>query len=278
MNRTRQGVLRGIAVTHDAHVLLRPGEAGPRRDETPPGGDVNGHASSISPDGAATSHEHEREQEDSRARGIADGYREGFRQAFEEGRAAGLLQGIEEGRVEGLTRARQEAETREQVERVAHAEQVERFGVWLEEMAAGLSRRLSEYARHSEDDMVVLCHRALCRVFGETARLRDSAASIVRQAVSEYCTVDVATTLATLLTVRVHPADVERLETDAELALAIRRHGVQRVTWVGDEQVALGGCLVDADHGRLDARLDTQLAALTALLSRSAPPGLVGGA
>jgi flagellar biosynthesis/type III secretory pathway protein FliH len=112
----------------------------------------------------------------------------------------------------------------------------------------------------------------LCRVFGEAATHRESAALSVRQALAEYCSVDVADTLAALLTVRVHPADAEHLQADLELAEAVRRHGVQRVTWVGDEQVVLGGCFVDSVHGRLDARLETQLAALTAMLSRSATP------
>ncbi|WP_419688244.1 FliH/SctL family protein [Burkholderia theae] len=270
MNRTRRGVLRGVSVVHDAHVLLRPGAATQLRGETMPTGEVTGRSSPNSSDSVGMPYA--REREDERASGIADGYREGFQQGHDEGRATGLLQGMEEGRAEALTRARQEAETREQVERVAHAEQVDRFGMWLGEITAGLTHRLSEYARRSEDDMIVLCHRALCRVFGETVAHRDSAALIVRQAVAEYCAVDVASTLTTLLTVRVHPADVEHLESDVELALAIERHGVQRVTWVGDEQVALGGCMVDADHGRLDARLETQLTALTALLSRSVPP------
>lgn len=270
MNRTRHGVLRGVAVVHDAHVLLRPGDAMSRRTEATPAGEVADRASPASSTDARMPHGHE--QEDRRASGIADGYREGFQQGFDEGRTTGLLQGIEQGRSEGLTRAMQEAEMREQVERIAHAEQVERFGQWVGEIAAGLARRLSEYADQYEDDMVVLCHRALCRVFGETAIHRDSVALVVRQAVAEYCAVDVASTLTALLTVRVHPTDVERLESDAELVQALQRHGVQRVVWVADEQVGLGGCMIDGDHGRLDARLETQLTALTALLARVARP------
>ncbi|WP_081894863.1 FliH/SctL family protein [Burkholderia paludis] len=269
MNRIRPGVLRGVTVVHDAHVLLRPGAAMQRRGETTPAGEAAGCSLPVLPDSVGTSHG--REREDERASGIADGYREGFRQGHDEGRAAGLLQGMEEGRAEALTHARREAEAREQVERIAHAEQVDRFGMWLGEIATGLAHRLSEYARRSEEDMIALCHRALCRVFGETVTHPDSTASIVRQAVAEYCAVEVASTLATLLTVRVHPADAERLEADVDLASAIRRHGVQRVAWIGDEQVGPGGCMIDADHGRLDARLETQLIALTALLSRSAP-------
>jgi flagellar assembly protein FliH len=195
-----------------------------------------------------------------------------LRKGLDEGHASGLQQGLEEGRAEGLARAKQEAELREQEARVAHAQQVDRFAQWLRGLAAGLETRLTAYARSAEEDMIAVCHRALCRVFGETAAHRDGAASSVRQAVAEYCSVEVASTLAALLTLRVNPADVAYLEADVELAQAIQRHGVQRVTWIADEQVALGGCLVDSAHGRLDARLETQLAALTALLLRSVTP------
>lgn len=274
MSGARHGVLRGVAVAHDAHVLRRPGEAAGRRVGATASGEVSAREAPAAPGevGAANMLEWASGQ----ASGAADGYREGFseglRKGLDEGRASGLAQGLEEGRAEGLARAKQEAELREQAARVAHAQQTDRFAQWLGGLAAGLESRLTAYARSAEEDMIAICHRALCRVFGETAAHRDGAVLSVRQAIAEYCSVDVASTLAALLTVRVHPADVAYLEADVELAQAIQRHGVQRVTWVGDEQVTLGGCLVDSVHGRLDSRLETQLAALTALLLRNMTP------
>lgn len=59
------------------------------------------------------------------------------------------------------------------------------------------------------------------------------------------------------LTVRIHPDDLERL---APYRQRLHRGGVQ-INWVADPTVA-GGCVVESAYGAVDARLDTQLAAL----------------
>ena len=65
--------------------------------------------------------------------------------------------------------------------------------------------------------------------------------------------------------VRVHPDDLAAVEARRE-ALATRAPAAA-LELVADETVGRAGCVIDTPHGRVDARLETQLAALERALT-----------
>jgi flagellar assembly protein FliH len=69
------------------------------------------------------------------------------------------------------------------------------------------------------------------------------------------------------LVVRLHPDDVALLKGDAD-------GGALRID--ADPAVALGGCMIDGPAGSLDARFETQLEALGAVLKSVRAQRLAG--
>lgn len=63
------------------------------------------------------------------------------------------------------------------------------------------------------------------------------------------------------VTIRVHPDDLSRVASDEDRLVA-KLHGGLELRIVGDPSVDRSGCIVDTPRGRLDARLQTQLAVL----------------
>lgn len=176
------------------------------------------------------------------------------RRAFEQGQEEGRQRGLADGQVAG----------RQLVEREAHAAQeavaarIAQLDRLLTSLPAELVRRLEVV----EDDMVALCHAAVCRILGEELVTPEGVVHQVRQAIRETG----ASALGRVhgqIAIHVHPRDLATLEADAALAAWLRQHAsAGAVHWVADERVKLGGCLVRSAEGSLDARLETQLAAL----------------
>jgi flagellar biosynthesis/type III secretory pathway protein FliH len=73
-----------------------------------------------------------------------------------------------------------------------------------------------------------------------------------------------------LVQLRVHPDDLAAVEP-ARAALADRLGREATLELVVDEAVERYGCIVDTPVGRVDARLETQLAALRRALAEDAP-------
>jgi flagellar assembly protein FliH len=191
------------------------------------------------------------------------GFKEGFERGVQEGRQQGLAEGREAGRqaVEREARSSQEA----MAGRLAQLDQL------LAALPAELGRRLAS----AEEDMVALCHAAVCRILGEQLVTPDGVVHCVAQAIREA---DGGSLLQTSdqrgLAVHVHPVDLESLQVDPRLASWLSGEASTRsapVRWVADERVRLGGCLVRSSEGTLDARLETQLAALRSLLLDARP-------
>lgn len=211
----------------------------------------------------------------------ADGFREGReagasamveetrRQAREEGFQRGFEDGRQQGNEEAQLALQREAEAGQQALR----ERAEQLEGWLAAIPAQLDRLLAAQLAASEDDMVALAHAAICRLLGAHALALPVVAGAVRQAITECCGGGADGAARTLVSVRVHPADLAGLEADTALAEWLVRQGAQGVRWRPDPGITLGGCVVESTQGRLDARLDTQLAALQALLGaqRSVP-------
>jgi flagellar biosynthesis/type III secretory pathway protein FliH len=63
------------------------------------------------------------------------------------------------------------------------------------------------------------------------------------------------------VTVRLHPDDLPAVETRRD-TLAARAPAASEIALVADDSVGRYGCVVETPHGRVDARLETQLEAL----------------
>jgi flagellar biosynthesis/type III secretory pathway protein FliH len=72
---------------------------------------------------------------------------------------------------------------------------------------------------------------------------------------------EAARTRAGVVTLRIHPTDRAAVDA-ARPSLTQRLAAAVQLRVVDDPTVARGGCVVDTPAGRLDARLETQLAAL----------------
>lgn len=193
--------------------------------------------------------------------GLAQGRAEGLRQGREEGRPQGYEMGLAEGRKAGAQEVLDQARaTREAAGvRMALLDRIAR------ELPAQFGEQLTSRLQAAEDDMVALCFTVLCRILGDTHVQRAALGPQVRQAIHQACGADAAG----LLSVHVHPGDLTRLQEDPELAEWLRGRGGTALPWVADDQVRLGGCLVHTTQGTLDARLETQLAALQEMLLTS---------
>lgn len=251
-------ILRELALHREPRPLPRR-SAHPRR-----GAALDGAAATAPPVGAPSA-------EELAATRYQDGYRAGFADAEAAAAAAqqravdgGYVAGFERGAAEGREQGRAEGalEARAAVEREAAARLAR-----LDHLLASLPEELRRRLDAAEDEMVALCHAVVCRILGEELVRREGVAACVRQAVREAtgaAAVDGGATAA--LALHLHPRDLAALQADGGLAAWLAGRAAQ-VRFVGDDRVQLGGCLVRVGgEGILDARLETQLASLRALL------------
>jgi flagellar biosynthesis/type III secretory pathway protein FliH len=68
-----------------------------------------------------------------------------------------------------------------------------------------------------------------------------------------------------VVNLRLHPDDLAAASARRD-ALAARAPGASALAFVADEAVGRYGCVVETAHGRVDARLESQLAALEGAL------------
>jgi flagellar assembly protein FliH len=101
--------------------------------------------------------------------------------------------------------------------------------------------------------MVALCFEAVCQMAGSAAATPDGLRQLLRQAAARLRT-------QRGLTVHLHADDLAMLAADPQGA------GIDGVQLVADPQVKLGGAILRAQQGSLDARLEAQLALLKDLL------------
>jgi len=168
--------------------------------------------------------------------------------AREEGLRQGLADAqsrLDEAMRQQATQLQARADAQVQELQASHAALAARVQSTLDGMDAVLLARLDSL----ELDAVELAFTAVCRMVGQAAVPRDAVAALVQEAIGRLRG-------SPLLRVRLHPDDLTALEGSEILA----RH--PRVDWRGDTAVTAGGCLLDTEHGTLDARLDRQLARL----------------
>lgn len=197
-------------------------------------------------------------------------------EALTRGHEAGIARGLEEGRRQGLEEGREAG--RRAVERNAEsaaraiAERLATLDTLLASLPAELSRRLEG----AEDDMVALCHAAVCRILGERLATREAVVETVREALrAAGCGPHLHAAAPAPLAIHVHPRNLELLRSDERIAvwLGPAHEGLR---WVADEAMQLGGCIVSTGEGSLDARLETQLAALRDVLTQRRTPATPG--
>lgn len=276
-------VLRGVALGGAARLLARrSGAADVASSAANPTLALSGTVAGM--DAASTTHEGSPQAYE---RGFAAGREAGYAAAAEEGRALGAQQGYQEGLERGLQEGREQALAAAGREREASQHEAAQRLATLDRLLASLPGQIKARLQASEDDMVALCHAIVCRVLGETLAHGDGTARLVRAAVVAYTGEGVpAAGDVTLTAIHVHPRDLERLCADESLAawLAPRLTGASNgrataMPWVADESVGPGGCIVRSTEGSLDARLATQMAALTQWLMRAprSPAPATGG-
>ncbi|QNB08835.1 hypothetical protein G5S34_20130 [Herbaspirillum frisingense] len=183
--------------------------------------------------------------------GEAAGRHEGRQMGMQEGRRQGLEEGREEGLRQGLQLAREKLEAEIEAVNAAWRQREAQLLQLLQAIPAQLADRLEEM----EDDMVALAHAAVLRILGDAFQSGEGPRLAVRRQIDGL-------ERRQVLVVRVHPDDACLLRDDVQIADL----GAQGVTWVADERVATGGCIMETRDGSLDARLETQLQAFTQLL------------
>lgn len=218
---------------------------------------------------------HRAELDQAYERGLVAGREAGLTAVADEARALGAQQGYQEGLERGLQEGRERAlDIAKRAEQAAQLETAARLAA-LDALVQALPEQIQTRLEACEDDMIALCHAAICRVLGDAVVHGDGAARIVRAAVAA-CTGEAAHAASDLAitAIHVHPRDLARLSADPSLAawLAPRLGAGKRgalVPWMADESVGPGGCIVRSSEGNLDARLEAQLAALTEWLARA---------
>lgn len=162
----------------------------------------------------------------------------------EAARELGRQRGLQEGRAAGREESQQ-----------AFASELAR----VRSIAARLSDALASGIGNTEDLAVAIAFEAVCKVLGEAAMTQEGVRAQVRQAATHVKNKE-------RLTVRLHAADLSGLR-DAG-ALNVLLPPGKAISWVADDSIELGGCVVETDGGGLDARLETQLERMrTALLA-----------
>jgi flagellar assembly protein FliH len=153
----------------------------------------------------------------------------------EAARELGRQRGLQEGRAAGREESQQ-----------AFAAELAR----VRSIAGKLSESLAAGIGGMEDLAVAIAFEAVCKILGEAAMTQDGVRAQVRQAAAHAINKE-------HVVVRLHAADLSALRATGALN-AILPPG-KAVSWVADDSIELGGCLVETDGGTLDARLETQL-------------------
>ena len=270
MNPARQpgasqgpAVLRGVLLHAQPHALARPGriaaEPVSRMRQAEPGQPARGDCAADDGSAAAAAYK----------AGLAEGHMQGYEAACavaaQEARALeatradlravaaieGRLEGLKQGREEALTAAsKAEAQAKERADQ-ATADRLDRLDQLLQSLTVEGAGRLEE----AEEDLVALSHEIVCRILGAEAAQPARVRSMVTHLLAQHGQ-------RPQLAVHLHPDDLA--------ALMKEREGLRATSWrwVGDSAVHLGGVVLHSPEGSLDARLETQVAALGDTLRR----------
>lgn len=264
-------VLRNVAMGQEPRLLTGPAREQRGRREGAPGHPGWGREEPSDPRGSAAQLEKEHHQ-----RGLREGYqaaeaaqRAALEDALNGARQAGFEKGLQEGRreggVEGRRAGKEEIERELRSAREAMSARLKR----VDELLAGLASEVERRLASVEDEMVALCHAVVCRILGEQLLTPEGVSGCVRQALSEVSArSSLDATAKGRVLVHLNPRDLSTMERDEALGLWMRQCEALPVgvRWVADQQIDLGGCVIRSAEGSLDARLETQMAALRQVL------------
>ncbi|WCM91113.1 FliH/SctL family protein [Acidovorax sp. NCPPB 2350] len=198
-----------------------------------------------------------------KGRGV--GYDEGFQAAMRvaseetEKRAHAIAQ---EQIKQSLARVQ-----RTQEEQQSKVQDMQQQATQQREVLQRLLKQLPEaWERHfqsAEDDMLALIFETVCRILGDHAATLEGMRAILQCTLQNWHG-------SHPLSVHVNPEDLVQMQADVAVAQMLSAAGFQAdrqsLRWVADPDVVLGGCLLRAGEGALDARLDVQLEALKSSL------------
>ncbi|NHZ89931.1 hypothetical protein F2P45_13045 [Massilia sp. CCM 8733] len=165
-----------------------------------------------------------------------------FKVEADKARELGRQRGLEEGRQSGAEEAKKT------------------FGAELarvRSIADALQQATVSGFKGLEDMAVAIAFEAVCKMMGSAAVTREGIHALVSEAAAHAVSSE-------KVVVRLHPGDLAALREAGALDDALPSGTL--VSWSGDKNVALGGCIVETESGELDARLETQLERLRATL------------
>ncbi|HSW20201.1 MAG TPA: FliH/SctL family protein [Ramlibacter sp.] len=185
-------------------------------------------------------------------------------QAIEAGHEQGLQRGLAEGRAQA--RAALDAAIAQ------HACALKEKEARLAALFDALQGQADAFWAAAEDDAVALCFETICRVLGDALLTPDGLrAQLAQLRAQAPATAERATVC------RLHPQDLRMIE-DARANEPAPARQASALRCLPDASVSLGGCVVEAAGGSLDARLETllQTCAATLLEARSRRASLAG--
>ncbi len=165
-----------------------------------------------------------------------------IRAEAEAARELGRQTGLQEGRAAGRAEAQQ-----------ALAAEV----ATVRSVAGKLSEALITGITAMEDVAIAIAFEAICKVLGEAAVTPEGVRAQVLEAAAQVKNKE-------RLVVRLHAADLAALR--AAGAINDLFLPAKTVSWVADDSIELGGCVLETDGGVLDARLETQIERMRAAL------------
>lgn len=240
-------VLRDVVIDAQVHTLARPARA----QEPAVAADAPQAPAALP---AEAPPERQAECEQAFARGYEQGRSDGERAGRDAAAAQAMTEAHEQGRREGMEAGMQAA-------REAANAEVKASLAALEALLRTLPEQFGKRLATVEEDMVALCFEAVTRVLGDSAATADGVRAMLRLALEQFGA-------RRLAEIRVHPDDLHDLASDATVdAWLRRREDGQEIRIVADAAIELGGVVLRSPAGRLDARLETQVAALRSALA-----------
>jgi flagellar assembly protein FliH len=155
--------------------------------------------------------------------------------ALQEARSRGLQEGLELGKAEALRDAERQQEA-------------------VAQTLATVAERAEQEIAGAEDAIVGIAFASVCKILGREVVDRRAVRAMVQQVLARAGR-------ERSMAVRLHPQDCAALRGGSK-ALYTGKNGRVKVELVSDEEVSLGGCVVETSGGSLDARIETQLAQL----------------
>ncbi|WP_433693403.1 FliH/SctL family protein [Herbaspirillum seropedicae] len=187
--------------------------------------------------------------------GFKQGEAAGKEEGLQRGREDAYQEGLLEGREAGLRQGLEEAKLRIKHELDEHTKALREKELQLENLLQAIPAQLARRFESSEEDMVALSHAVVLQILGSAFASHEGTRLVLTAQLKNLAQNQ-------LVVLRVHPRDLLLLDEMSQLSELVQ----QGVRWEADDQVALGGCIIDTREGSLDVRLETQLRLFAELL------------